>query len=925
MWRLTIIGLYSALWLVMVSSQAYEDKFPPCNHLSTPPRIILVDVDNTLYDESVVGLERQIVRSIHKYCNRLGVTEEEADTLHQEFGSTIKGLTETFTKPLCSNDFYREVYDAIDVSSLIGNGAPNPGSTPSTGYTYERGERETLRKILSSCNAQLYVASNSPSSHVRKVLQLLGLARVPWRGLLSPDTRETTSGLLPTKDDPVTFFGPLLHEEAVILLDDSPRVLATTSSFFTGVRVSRDNPIVPALCRSLEWVEKNYNFDDVEYLKTKNEKDFESMSREVWQEFKAHLAHSVNQHNLNDLCFVDLGAGRLSLLRLLLFGHQDLLALDVPNVSTIQYYAYESNRRLEAECVEQLERLGFRLLSRYKWRHESSEDPEFVFIKTAYSVTWTVHLRLWKFDEHESRCQPPPNAVLGCCFADLLPPLTLAASLVRFVAKRSVFDDTYFYFPITFRGTTQFLPPQPLEMQLDNAIPSDTTAFALYSRSLERTYGHNLDPTALSDALSNYGAQCLAIRSSDWVVGPYRDSYLWETLFYFFGTVAGPELQAKGWDARLWLERARRTKPEIHVSNVDLLFRLPRIGHWKPSLSPETQLKSDLFYREIRFEAPHVTSVVTKPVPELQPRQVRVKSEVSLISSGTELKIFQGCFDDAPLDVSFSGMRNKRMSYPISYGYSLVGRVVECGSLAQGDLLGKLVFCFSPHATQAVVDQNDLQVVPEGITSLDAIFLASVETALSLVHDAHPRFGDNVVVFGQGLIGLLTTGILQRTILPWSSGILTTVDAIPSRLAASARFGSTQALFPAELQTRSHFDIAIEISGNARALQQAIDVTRNGGKVVVGSWYGNNVVPLLLGMEFHRSRKSIKASQVSDIPAELTSRWTKTRRFNLSWDIVRALRPSRLITRLMSLDQAQDAFLLLEEGTEVVIAFDYSM
>jgi threonine dehydrogenase-like Zn-dependent dehydrogenase len=501
----------------------------------------------------------------------------------------------------------------------------------------------------------------------------------------------------------------------------------------------------------------------------------------------------------------------------------------------------------------------------------------------------------------------------------------MAESLARFLTKRSAFNDTYFYFPITFRGTTQFLPPRPIEMQLDKAIPSDTTAFSIYSRSLERTYGHNLDPAKLCDALSNYGAVCLAVRSSDWVVDPDRDIYLWETLLYFFATVAGPELQEEGWDARLWLDRARRSKPAIHVSNVDLLFRLPRLGHWKPSLPQAMQLEHDLFYREIQFDAPHVVSAVTKPVPKLQPQQVRVKSEASLISSGTELKIFQGCFDDAPLDVSFSGMKDKRMSYPLSYGYSLVGRVVECGSLARSDLLGKLVFCFSPHAAQAVVDQSDLQLVPEGVSELDAIFLASVETALSLVQDAHPRFGENIVIFGQGLIGLLTTGILQHTILPSASGMLTTVDSIPSRLAASARFGSSQALLPAELQGAPRFDIAIEISGNALALQQAIDVTRNGGKVIVGSWYGNNVVPLLLGMDFHRSHKSIKASQVSDIPAELTSRWTKTRRFNLCWDIVRALRPSRLITRLMSLDQAQDAFLLLEQGTEIAIAFDYSL
>jgi 2-desacetyl-2-hydroxyethyl bacteriochlorophyllide A dehydrogenase len=412
------------------------------------------------------------------------------------------------------------------------------------------------------------------------------------------------------------------------------------------------------------------------------------------------------------------------------------------------------------------------------------------------------------------------------------------------------------------------------------------------------------------------------------VVNPDHDTFLWETLLYFFGCVAGPELQEEGWDAQLWLQRARRMKPAIHVSNVDLLFRLPRLGHWElpqPILSDNIDIKPNVFYREILFEAPRVVSVVRKPMEKLLPHQVRVKAEASLISSGTELKVFQGCFDDVPLDLSITGMKEKRMSYPLAYGYSLVGRVVECGNQVQSDLLGKLVFCFCPHADQAVVAQSDIHLVPEGIQALDAIFLPSIETALSLVHDAHPRFGDEVVIFGQGIIGLLTTAILRHTTVTFpASGALTTVDSIPHRLAASARFGSSQALLPAEIRRAAPFDVAIEISGNSRALQDAIDVTRDGGKIVIGSWYGNNDVSLRLGMDFHRSHKFIKASQVSDIPAELRFCWTKSRRFALSWDLVRSIRPSRLITRLVGLGQAQDAFQSLEQGTEIAIAFDYS-
>jgi len=92
---------------------------------------------------------------------------------------------------------------------------------------------------------------------------------------------------------------------------------------------------------------------------------------------------------------------------------------------------------------------------------------------------------------------------------------------------------------------------------------------------------------------------------------------------------------------------------------------------------------------------------------------------------------------------------------------------------------------------------------------------------------------------------------------------------------------------------------------------------------VIGSWYGSNDVSLKLGIDFHRSHKTIKASQVSEISTELTKTWSKERRFALTWDSVKRLRPSRLISRRTSLEHAQEAYVALENGEEIAVAFDY--
>lgn len=272
-------------------------------------------------------------------------------------------------------------------------------------------------------------------------------------------------------------------------------------------------------------------------------------------------------------------------------------------------------------------------------------------------------------------------------------------------------------------------------------------------------------------------------------------------------------------------------------------------------------------------------------------------------------------------------MADERMAYPLAYGYCLVGRIVECGDDVPRDHLGKLVFTFSAHASHVVADLDSVQIVPNGISPEDAIFMPSVETALSLVHDAHVRIGENVAVYGQGLIGLLVTAILSvqsddSTMVSGKFGTITTFDTLPDRLAMSGKMGASQALLPGG--TKGPFDVTIEVSGNARALQSAIDSTSNGGRIIVGSWYGNTDVSLKLGMDFHRSHKTLQTSQVSEIPASLRGLWDKERRFQLTWQLVRQLQPSRLLTKTVSLEEANEAYKSLDQGLEIAVAFKYN-
>lgn len=83
---------------------------------------------------------------------------------------------------------------------------------------------------------------------------------------------------------------------------------------------------------------------------------------------------------------------------------------------------------------------------------------------------------------------------------------------------------------------------------------------------------------------------------------------------------------------------------------------------------------------EVVFQRPGEVTSRKVGLPALGPDEVEVEAICSLISSGTELKVFRGDVDsDAAVDVNIEDMKDEKFEYPMTYGYSLVGRVVRCG------------------------------------------------------------------------------------------------------------------------------------------------------------------------------------------------------------------------------------------------------
>lgn len=339
--------------------------------------------------------------------------------------------------------------------------------------------------------------------------------------------------------------------------------------------------------------------------------------------------------------------------------------------------------------------------------------------------------------------------------------------------------------------------------------------------------------------------------------------------------------------------------------------------------------------RAVIFAAPYTIDVHEEQIPEPCEGQLLVQTLVSAISPGTEMLVYRGQMPaDIPLDATISAL-DGAFAYPLKYGYAAVGRVIACGHGVDAGWQNRLVFAFHPHESHFLAAPQDVLPVPDGVAPETAVFLPNMETAVSFVMDGRPVIGEQVAVFGQGIVGLLTTALLAQ--LPLAR--LVTLDRYPLRRQWSSRLGAYLSLDPAEPSIQAHLlaelqqdgvltgaDLAYELSGHPAALDQAIAAVGFGGRLVIGSWYGSKPVNVQLGGHFHRSHIQIISSQVSHLAPRWHGRWTTARRLQVAWEQLAHCHPTDLITHRFPIAAAAEAYRLIDQRPDqtIQVLFSYT-
>ena len=256
-------------------------------------------------------------------------------------------------------------------------------------------------------------------------------------------------------------------------------------------------------------------------------------------------------------------------------------------------------------------------------------------------------------------------------------------------------------------------------------------------------------------------------------------------------------------------------------------------------------------------------------MPELGSRDVRVRVEFAAPKHGTELH-------------SLSGNPHHRKRWdeelriylplpeplPLTerpVGNMVVGSVSGVGLNVTRFSPGDCVFGYGPIREEHQLPEESWRPL-DGLSETDAVCSDPAHVALVAVRDGNVRIGDAVAVFGLGAIGLMTIQIAA------CSGATTViaVDPIESRRATARTLGADLAIDPsaedAGLRIKratgnQGVDVAIETSGNAAALHEAIRSIRQCGTIVHVPYGPKDASTLHLDEEFHVNRPTIIGSQ----------------------------------------------------------------
>ena len=260
--------------------------------------------------------------------------------------------------------------------------------------------------------------------------------------------------------------------------------------------------------------------------------------------------------------------------------------------------------------------------------------------------------------------------------------------------------------------------------------------------------------------------------------------------------------------------------------------------------------------------------VLDVPEPELRAGEVLVAPAFSAISSGTEMHIISSTASPETTGTDtypgpralrrpqlrnggtrWDGPQPRAVLPPLAaIGYSLAGTVIAVGADVVDIRPGDRVACSgnqcAVHAERVAVPRNLTTPVPDNVPLDQAAFVTLGSIAMNGLRRTGCQFGETVVVFGLGLLGLLAVQIARQAGL-----YVLGLDIDERRVQQAREFGAHRAINPQREDPRDAVEqlsdglgadgvfLAV-VTPSSEPLNLSFDLCRQRGRVVGVGLFG---------------------------------------------------------------------------------------
>jgi predicted dehydrogenase/threonine dehydrogenase-like Zn-dependent dehydrogenase len=345
------------------------------------------------------------------------------------------------------------------------------------------------------------------------------------------------------------------------------------------------------------------------------------------------------------------------------------------------------------------------------------------------------------------------------------------------------------------------------------------------------------------------------------------------------------------------------------------------------------------------------TQLVEVPVPAATGVSLLVESRASVVSAGTERMLVDfsraGWLEKARrqpdkvrqvvdkmrtdgIGPTIEAVRAK-LDAPIPIGYCQAGVVVETGPRVERFAPGDRVVTNGPHAEYVRVAHTLAAHIPDGVSFETAAFTPLAAIGLQGLRLAAPTLGETVVVYGLGLIGLLTVQLARA-----NGCSVIGIDRDERRLALAEGFGARTVAASEGLDVgRAVLDLTGDEGADIVLLTLATDdddpvhaaatMSRKRGRIVLVGVAGLK----LRRDDFYRKELSFQVScsygpgrydpvheeQGIDYPRGFV-RWTEARNFEAVLSLMADGRidPAPLVTHRFDIEEAARAYDVVAGG-----------